>query len=67
MLIFFFFPKQHMGSREGVASKIDADCQVKLQEMLRQLVKTKKPVVLDVLDYVYDITTELHKNYREDL
>lgn len=64
---FFDFSKQHMGSREGVASKIDADTQVKLQEMLRQLVKTKEPVVLDVLEYVYDITTDLHKNYREDL
>lgn len=56
-----------MGSREGVASKIDADTQVKLQEMLRQLGTTKEPVIQAILEYVYDIATERHKNYRDDL
>lgn len=59
--------QQHMGSREGVASKIDADAQVKLQEMLRALANSKEPVIQDVLEYVYDIVVELHKNYREDI
>lgn len=58
---------QHMGSREGVANKIEADAQVKLQEMLRALTASKEPVIGAVLDYVYDITADLHKNYREDL
>lgn len=56
-----------MGTREGVASKIDADTQVKLQEMLRQLAANKEPVIEEVLNYVYDIKPELHKNYRPDL
>lgn len=56
-----------MGSREGVATKIEADTQVKLQEMLRQLTSTKEPVIKAVLEYVYDIQTDLHKNYRDDL
>lgn len=56
-----------MGSREGVASKIDADTQLKLQEMLRQLGTTKEPVIQAVLDYEYDIVCERHKNYRDDL
>ena len=56
-----------MGSREGVASKIDADTQVKLQEMLRQLGTTKEPVIQAVLEYIYDIAVERHKNYRDDL
>lgn len=55
-----------MGSREGVASKIDADTQVKLQEMLRSLASSKEPVISAVLDYIYDIQPELHKNYRDD-
>lgn len=55
-----------MGSREGVASKIDVDTQSKLQEMIRLLAATKQPVVVELLDLVYDIKTELHKNYRED-
>lgn len=56
-----------MGSREGVASKIDVDTQKKLQEMLKQLAATQEPVIQDVLDFVYDIQANLHKNYREDL
>lgn len=56
-----------MGSREGVASKIDADTQKKLQEMLQQLSTTKEPVLLAILEYVYDIQADLHKNYRDDL
>lgn len=63
----FFSSQQHMGSREGVASKIEIDTQAKLQEMLRQLNTTKEPVIQAVLDYIYDIQVELHKNYRDDL
>lgn len=59
--------QQHMGSREGVASKIDADTQIKLQEMIKQLAATKEPVIDAVLGFVYDIQPDLHKNYREDL
>lgn len=55
-----------MGSREGVQSKIEADTQVKLQQMLRELTSTKEPVIQAVLEYVYDIKAELHKNYRDD-
>lgn len=56
-----------MGSREGVASKIDADTNVKLQEMNRQLSSNKETVIKSILDFVYDIQPELHKNYRDDL
>lgn len=56
-----------MGSREGVASKIDIDTQKRLQEMLQQLGTTKEPVIQAILDYVYDIQANLHKNYRSDL
>lgn len=56
-----------MGSREGVASKIEADTQVKLREMIKALGTTKDPVIRDILDYVYDIKPDLHKNWRDDL
>lgn len=56
-----------MGTREGVASKIDAETQIRLQEMIRALAANKEPVIEEVLNFVYDITPELHKNYREDL
>ncbi|XP_031625856.1 V-type proton ATPase subunit G [Contarinia nasturtii] len=61
------FEAKHMGSREGVASKIDADAQVKLQEMLRALANSKEPVIEAVLQYVYEINADLHKNFRADL
>lgn len=56
-----------MGSREGVAAKIDVDTQKKLQEMLQQLDTTKESVIAAILEYVYDIQPDLHKNYRDDL
>lgn len=56
-----------MGSREGVASKIDVDTQKRLQEMLQQLAASKGPVLLAILEYVYDIQADLHKSYRDDL
>lgn len=56
-----------MGSREGVAAKIDVDTQKKLQEMLQQLGTTKEAVIHEMLEYVYDIQPELHKNWRADL
>lgn len=56
-----------MGSREGVQAQIEADTQVKLKEMLRALANSKEPVMNGVLEYVYDIKADLHKNYRADL
>lgn len=56
-----------MGSREGVASKIDADTDIKIQEMGRSLNTNKEKVIESILDYVYDIKAELHHNYRPDM
>lgn len=53
-----------MGSREGVAAKIDKDANVRLDEMNRALATHKEPVIKDVLHFVYDIVPELHKNYQ---
>lgn len=56
-----------MGSREGVASKIDADTNVRIQDMNRALNTNKEKVIVDILDFVYDIKAELHRNYRVDI
>lgn len=55
-----------MGSREGVAARIDKDTNVKLEEMNRALATHKEVVMQDVLRFVYDIVPELHKNYRQE-
>ncbi|XP_055701400.1 V-type proton ATPase subunit G-like [Phlebotomus papatasi] len=58
------FEAKYMGSREGVAAKIDGDTKVKIEEMNRMLVANKDAVVQELLDLVYDIKPEMHKNYQ---
>uniref|UniRef100_A0A1L8E0R3 V-type proton ATPase subunit G n=1 Tax=Nyssomyia neivai TaxID=330878 RepID=A0A1L8E0R3_9DIPT len=58
------FEAKYMGSREGVAAKIDCDTKVKIEEMNRMLVSNKEQVVQELLDLVYDIKPEVHRNYQ---
>jgi V-type H+-transporting ATPase subunit G len=55
---------QHVGSREGVASKIDADTRTKIDEMNRVISKKKEAVIEEMLTLIYDIKPELHKNFK---
>lgn len=55
-----------MGSREGVAAKIDADTRVQLADMDRALTTRKEPVIQELLQYVYNIVPEMHKNYKKN-
>lgn len=52
-----------MGSREGVAAKIDADTVLKIEEMNRAISSNKNPIIQEVLRLVYDIKPEVHRNY----
>ncbi|XP_058798518.1 V-type proton ATPase subunit G [Phymastichus coffea] len=58
------FEAKHMGSKEDVAARIDADTRVKIEEMNSQLSQNKDPVMHKILELVYNIKPELHKNYR---
>lgn len=58
------FEAKHMGTREGVAAKIDAETKVKIEEMNTMVMNQQEAVILDVLSLVYDIKPELHMNYR---
>ncbi|KAM3958190.1 V-type proton ATPase subunit Vha13 [Aphomia sociella] len=58
------FEAKHMGTREGVAAKIDAETKVKIDEMNRMVQSQKEAVIKEVLNLVYDIKPELHVNYR---
>lgn len=53
-----------MGSREGVAAKIDADTRVKLADMEGAIRTRKEPVIQEILQFVYNISPEVHKNYN---
>nr|UHA57770.1 V-ATPase G [Hyphantria cunea] len=58
------FEAKHMGTREGVAAKIEAETRVKIDEMNRMVKQQQEPVIKDILSLVYDIKPELHVNYR---
>ncbi|EDW15081.1 hypothetical protein AWZ03_003999 [Drosophila navojoa] len=58
------FEAKHMGSREGVAAKIDADTRVKLADMEAAIRTRKEPVIQEILQFVYNISPEVHKNYN---
>uniref|UniRef100_A0A0K8TR50 V-type proton ATPase subunit G n=1 Tax=Tabanus bromius TaxID=304241 RepID=A0A0K8TR50_TABBR len=60
------FEATHMGSREGVAQKIEADTRVKLDEMNRALQSRKEPVINEILQHVYNIVPEMHKNFKKE-
>ncbi|XP_072948223.1 V-type proton ATPase subunit G [Epargyreus clarus] len=58
------FEAKHMGTREGVAAKIDAETRVKIDEMNKMVQAQQEAVIKDILNLVYDIKPELHINYR---
>ncbi|XP_067006119.2 V-type proton ATPase subunit G [Anabrus simplex] len=58
------FEAKHMGSREDVAARIEADTKVKIDEMNKAVVQHKEAVIQKILELVYDIKPELHKNFR---
>ncbi|XP_039749430.1 V-type proton ATPase subunit G [Pararge aegeria] len=58
------FEAKHMGTREGVAAKIDAETRVKIDEMNKMVQTQQEAVITDILNLVYDIKPELHVNYR---
>lgn len=56
-----------MGSKESVAAKIDADTRVKIDEMNRSITTNRPILIQEMLDLVYDIKPQLHKNYELQL
>lgn len=52
-----------MGSREGVAAKIDVDTTQKIEKMNRDIQSNKNPIIQEILGLVYDIKPEVHKNF----
>ncbi|XKL68737.1 hypothetical protein PGB90_006506 [Kerria lacca] len=58
------FEAKHMGSREDVAYRIEADTKAKIDEMTKQVNTNKDTVITKILELVYDIKPELHKNFK---
>lgn len=53
-----------MGFREDAAAKIDADTKIKIEEINKAVTVNKQAVVEKLLEMVYDIKPELHKNFK---
>ncbi|KAL1453738.1 hypothetical protein WDU94_010053 [Cyamophila willieti] len=62
--VFREYEAKFMGSRDDVAAKIESDTKLKIDEMNKAVEKNKETVIAKVLDLVYDIKPELHKNFR---
>lgn len=54
-----------MGSRDGVAAKIEADTLVRIDEMHKLCDTNKEKVIGELLTLVYDISPEIHRNYMK--
>lgn len=61
------FEAKHMGSKEGVASRIDADTKVKISQMNEMLQTNRGALIEELLTLVYDLKPELHRNYALQL
>lgn len=59
------FEAKHMGSREGVAAKIDEDTVRKIEEMNRSISVNKAALLAEILTLAYDIKPTVHKNFQK--
>ncbi|XP_073971216.1 V-type proton ATPase subunit G-like [Rhodnius prolixus] len=58
------FEAKHLESREDVAAKIEAATRQKIEELTEAVNANKELVIQKILELVYDIKPELHRNYR---
>jgi len=61
------FEAKHMGSREDVEARINADTTQKIEAMKHQVAASKDKVIGRLLEFVCDIKPELHQNFRADM
>jgi len=59
------YEQKHMGSRDDIASRIEAETRVKIDVMNKNVASNKDSVIGDVLERIIsDVKPELHKNLR---
>ncbi|KAH7953372.1 hypothetical protein HPB49_007496 [Dermacentor silvarum] len=58
------YEARHMGSKEDIATKIEAETRQKMNEMNQLVAQHKKAVIEKLLSLVYDIDPQVHRNYR---
>ncbi|CAN7991032.1 unnamed protein product [Ixodes persulcatus] len=58
------YEAKHMGSKEDIASKIEAETKQKMNDMNQLVAQHKKAVIEQLLTLVYAIDPQVHRNYR---
>lgn len=58
------YEASHMGSRDDVQKRIEADTQRQIIEVNQLVAKNKDEVIKGLLTLVYDIEADLHKNLK---
>lgn len=59
------YEQKHMGSRDDVATRIDAETRLKIEAMSKNVSSNKDKVIDDMLAKILsDIQPQLHKNLR---
>lgn len=53
-----------MGTKDGIAAKIESDKDSKMQLMEHNVVENKEKVIERLLSLVYNIKPEVHQNMR---
>jgi len=58
------FESKHLGSRDDVAAKIDADMRSKMVTINDCMAANKELVIQQMIKYIYEIKPAIHKNIR---
>jgi len=58
------FESKHLGSRDDVAAKIEADMHSKMQSINQCMAANKEQVIQQMIKYIYEIKPAIHKNIR---
>lgn len=55
---------QNAGSKDDFAAKMKTETERKLQEINKEVAASKEKVIDRLLEMIYDISPEVHKNYK---
>lgn len=56
---------KHIGSKDDIAAKIEADTKVKIEAMNRSVATNKDGVIDSLIQLVCEIKPEVHQNFRQ--
>ncbi|XP_065167317.1 V-type proton ATPase subunit G-like [Atheta coriaria] len=61
--VFKEFEAMRLGSREGIALRIDEDTEMHIEKMQQDVANNKEQVIQELISLACDIVPEVHRNY----